>query len=198
MFSMSGWGWFVKGFLLNVLREVGNSVRYGDAKCVVIAGVSFTLLMSYLQFLWGAPGKTWGIMSSGDVSGLSGKDFLIIVLLFSSFILSALALIPSTSRKSYRISLLNWINKKLYQSEAISNDGIVYFRDIAMYETLEEYGASLKERFDSGSGLDKVESDLSAQVWIVSRIATAKFIVANFSVYFLFSAVALFFVLSVF
>ncbi|WP_193172784.1 hypothetical protein [Nisaea nitritireducens] len=196
---MSGWGGFVKGFLLNVLREVGNSVRYGDAKCVVIAGVSFTLLMSYFRFLWDAPGKTWGIMASIDVSGLDGKDTLIIALLFSSFVLSALALIPSTSRKSYRISFLNWVNKKLYQSEAISkSNGIVYFRDIAMYETLEEYGVSLESKFESGKGLDQVECDLSAQVWVVSRIATAKFIVANFSVYFLFSAVALFFVMSVF
>tara|TARA_E500000318_G_scaffold85341_3_gene81348 strand:+ start:2327 stop:2917 length:591 start_codon:yes stop_codon:yes gene_type:complete len=196
---MNGRGGGVKGFLLNVLREAGNSVHYGDAKCVVIAGVSFTLLMSYLQFLWGAPGKTWGIMASVDVSGLGGKDFLIIVLLFSSFVLSALALIPSISRKSHRISFVNWINKKLYQNEAISESyGIVYFRDIAMHETLEEYGASLERKFDSGKGLDQVESDLSAQVWIVSRIATAKFIIANFSVYFLFSAVALFFVLSIF
>jgi len=189
----------VKGFLLNVLREVGNSVRYGDAKCVVIAGVSFTLLMSYLQFLWGAPGRTWGIMASRDVSGLDAKDFLIIALLFSSFVLSALALMPSISRKSCRISFVNWINKKLYQSEAISeNYGIVYFRDISMHKTLEEYGVSLERKFDSGKNLDQVESDLAAQVWIVSRIATMKFIVANFSVYFLFSEVALFFLLSVF
>ena len=196
---MNGRDGVVKGFLLNVLREVGNSVRYGDAKCVVIAGVSFTLLMSYLQFLWGAPGKTWGIMASNDVSRLGGKDFLIIVLLFSSFVLSALALIPSISRKSYRISFVNLINKKLYRNEAVSEGyGIVYFRDIAMHESLEEYGASLERKFDTGKGLDQVEADLSAQVWIVSRIATAKFIVANFSVYFLLSAVALFFALSVF
>ena len=196
---MSGRGGVVKGFLLNVLREVGNSVRYGDAKCVVIAGVSFTLLMSYLQFLWGAPGRTWGIMASRDVSGLDAKDFLIIALLFSSFVLSALALMPSISRKSCRISFVNWINKKLYQSEAVSeNYGIVYFRDISMHKTLEEYGISLERKFDSGKNLDQVESDLAAQVWIVSRIATMKFIVANFSVYFLFSAVALFFLLSVF
>ena len=196
---MSGRGGVVKGFLLNVLREVGNSVRYGDAKCVVIAGVSFTLLMSYLQFLWGAPGRTWGIMASRDVSGLDAKDFLIIALLFSSFVLSALALMPSISRKSCRISFVNWINKKLYQSEAISeNYGIVYFRDISMHKTLEEYGISLERKFDSGKNLDQVESDLAAQVWIVSRIATMKFIVANFSVYFLFSEVALFFLLSVF
>ena len=196
---MSGRGGVVKGFLLNVLREVGNSVRYGDAKCVVIAGVSFTLLMSYLQFLWGAPGRTWGIMASRDVSGLDAKDFLIIALLFSSFVLSALALMPSISRKSCRISFVNWINKKLYQSEAISeNYGIVYFRDISMHKTLEEYGVSLERKFDSGKNLDQVESDLAAQVWIVSRIATMKFIVANFSVYFLFSEVALFFLLSVF
>ena len=196
---MSGRGGVVKGFLLNVLREVGNSVRYGDAKCVVIAGVSFTLLMSYLQFLWGAPGRTWGIMTSRDVSGLDAKDFLIIALLFSSFVLSALALMPSISRKSCRISFVNWINKKLYQSEAVSgNYGIVYFRDISMHKTLEEYGVSLERKFDSGKNLDQVESDLAAQVWIVSRIATMKFIVANFSVYFLFSAVALFFLLSVF
>ena len=196
---MSGRGGVVKGFLLNVLREVGNSVRYGDAKCVVIAGVSFTLLMSYLQFLWGAPGRTWGIMASRDVSGLDAKDFLIIALLFSSFVLSALALMPSISRKSCRISFVNWINKKLYQSEAVSeNYGIVYFRDISMHKTLEEYGVSLERKFDSGKNLDQVESDLAAQVWIVSRIATMKFIVANFSVYFLFSAVALFFLLSVF
>lgn len=196
---MSGRGGVVKGFLLNVLREVGNSVRYGDAKCVVIAGVSFTLLMSYLQFLWGAPGRTWGIMASRDFSGLDAKDFLIIALLFSSFVLSALALMPSISRKSCRISFVNWINKKLYQSEAVSeNYGIVYFRDISMHKALEEYGVSLERKFDSGKKLDQVESDLAAQVWIVSRIATMKFIVANFSVYFLFSAVALFFLLSVF
>jgi hypothetical protein len=196
---MNGRDGVVKGFLLNVLREVGNSVRYGDAKCVVIAGVSFTLLMSYLQFLWGAPGRTWGIMASRDVSGLDAKDFLIIALLFSSFVLSALALMPSISRKSCRISFVNWINKKLYQSEAVSeNYGIVYFRDISMHKTLEEYGVSLERKFDSGKNLDQVESDLAAQVWIVSRIATMKFIVANFSVYFLFSAVALFFLLSVF
>lgn len=196
---MSGRGGVVKGFLLNVLREVGNSVRYGDAKCVVIAGVSFTLLMSYLQFLWGAPGRTWGIMASRDFSGLDAKDFLIIALLFSSFVLSTLALMPSISRKSCRISFVNWINKKLYQSEAVSESyGIVYFRDISMHKTLEEYGISLEKKFDSGKNLDQVESDLAAQVWIVSRIATMKFIVANFSVYFLFSAVALFFLLSVF
>ena len=189
----------MKGFLLNVLREVGNSVRYGDAKCVVIAGVSFTLLMSYLQYLWGAPGKTWGIMASHDVSRLDGADFLIIALLFSSFVLAALALIPSLSRKSHRISFVNFLNKKLYRNQTIPEDyGIVYFRDIAMHETLEEYGASLERKFGTGKGLDPVEADLSAQVWIVSRIATAKFILANFSVYFLFSAVALFFVLSVF
>tara|TARA_E500000305_G_scaffold46859_1_gene36568 strand:+ start:65 stop:655 length:591 start_codon:yes stop_codon:yes gene_type:complete len=196
---MNGRDGVVKGFLLNVLREVGSSVRYGDAKCVVIAGVSFTLLMSYLQFLWGAPGRTWGIMASRDVSGLDAKDFLIIALLFSSFVLSALALMPSISRKSCRISFVNWINKKLYQSEAVSeNYGIVYFRDISMHKTLEEYGVSLERKFDSGKNLDQVESDLAAQVWIVSRIATMKFIVANFSVYFLFSEVALFFLLSVF
>lgn len=189
----------MKGFLLNVLREVGNSVRYGDAKCVVIAGVSFTLLMSYLQFLWGAPGKTWGIMVASDVSGVAGKDFLIIGLLSFSFVLSALALIPSISRSSCRINFLNWVNKILYQSKVTAKiNGIVYFRDISMYKSLEEYGVSLEKKFDSGAGLDPVEADLCAQVWIVSRIATAKFIVANFSVYFLFSAVVLFFVTSVF
>ena len=196
---MSRRGGVVKGFLLNVFREVGNSVRYGDAKCVVIAGVSFTLLLSYLQFLLGGQRETWGIVSSDNFPVLVEKDFLIIALLFSSFILSALALIPSISRKSCRISFLNWVNTKMYQSEEVSkNQGIVYFRDIAMYKTLEEYGLSLERKFDSGKPLDQVEADLSAQVWIVSRIATAKFIVANFAVYFLFSAVALFFALSVF
>lgn len=196
---MSGWGGFVKGFLLNILREVGNSVRYGDAKCVVIAGVSFALLVSYLQYLLAEPGKTWEIMLSHDLTDLGRKDLFIISLLFVSFVLSSLAFIPSTSKKSYRIRFINSINKILRQDEGSpGNYGVVYFRDIAMHDTFEEYGASLEEKFDSGRDLDQVEFDLVTQVWIVSRIATAKFIIANCSIYFLFSAVALFFVLFVF
>lgn len=188
----------MKGFLSSLLREVGNSVRYGDAKCVVIAGVSFTLLMSYVQYLLAEPGKTWGIILSHDLSDLGGKDLFIVFLLFVSFVLSSLAFIPSISTRSHRIGFINWINKILRQGEGSpGNYSVVYFRDIAMHDTFEEYGASLEEKFDSGCDLDRVEFDLATQVWMVSRIATAKFVIANFAVYFLFSAMALFFVLLV-
>ncbi|MEO9900695.1 MULTISPECIES: Pycsar system effector family protein [Alphaproteobacteria] len=189
----------MKSFLLSELREVGNSVRYGDAKCVVIAGASFTLLISYFRYLFGEQGNTWEIVASQEFGNLPIQDTLIVSLLTASFMLSSLALIPSVSKRSLRISSVNWINR-MFRRDGVGPGeyGIVYFRDIAMHHSVEAYGRSLTRKFEVENSLDDVESDLATQIWIVSRIATTKFLIASFSIYFLFIAVSLFFFMFIF
>ena len=173
----------MNGGLLNIWREIGAYLRYADAKCIFLSGVSFGLLFSFCRFHLISQDVGWGILKHLTVVSIPATSWVTIVTFFLAFVFSSAAAVPSLTSKSIRISGLISLGNFFSKPSAVSN--IVYFRDIASLDSGESYQRKYSAESDLKTPLSQSERDLCIQIWIVSRIATAKFFSTNASLAFL-------------
>lgn len=166
--------------MINIWREVGAYLRYGDAKCLFFCGVSFSLLFSFLRFVLLDGNLSWEVIDRLLYSGADMLDWVAIISLSISFLFTVFAVKPSLSGRLLRVDVINGISEFFCRHE-LESGAVIYFRDISRYESSSAYGDALRVSMKREPPLTVAEEHLVKQIWIVSRIANAKFVASDIS-----------------
>lgn len=173
----------MNGGLLNIWREIGAYLRYADAKCIFLSGASLGVLVSYIQYRTIVSSVGWSILGNLAQSDISISAWVAILLFFVAFLSSSLAALPSLSKKLVRVRAFIGIGNFFSSGMgSISGTGVIYFRDIATFRSGAVFEAKVKKAMAVETSFSAAETELCEQIWIVSRISTAKFYAANISI----------------
>lgn len=169
--------------LLNIWREIGAYLRYGDAKCIFLSGLSFGLLLSFFRFKLIDSSASWEIFGRIAYISISPPEWTALTAFGLAFLIPALAIIPSISGKLLYANILNSIGNYLSTNTSSNKEkNIIYFLNISAFRTEDSYEEALRSRINIPENFNKADKELISQIWIISRIATSKFIAANISV----------------
>jgi hypothetical protein len=176
----------VNSALLNIWRETGSYLRYGDAKALFMLGLSSASFYSLVHFLLlGAP-PSWGIFGRLMIAKIGTNGWVCVIFLLLSIIVAAASIIPTLTRGAVRVRIFIGIADLLSSADAdTSREGITYFRDIARFKSSTLYLDDLKKKNVLSCDVSAADEDLVEQIWVVSRIAFSKFIAVNLSILFL-------------
>ena len=164
--------------LLNIWRENGAYLRFGDAKNGVLLGVTSTLLYSFLSHILIMERVGWHTLSCLLERGWPlNLDSIALLCFLLATVLTGASIVPVLTKWSLRVSIVLVIGKFFGFIKPNEVGGVTYFLDIAGCSTLEQYKKRLEVNFDAGEISEGSNLDLIEQIWIVSRIAAYKHIV---------------------
>lgn len=173
----------MNGGLLNIWREIGAYLRYADAKCIFLSGASLGALISFIQYRTIVAGAGWSVLGNVNQSDISVSAWVAIFLFFAAFLSSSLAALPSLSKKLVRVRVFIGIGNFFSSGTGSSSGtGIIYFRDIAALKSGADFESKVQEAMGTETSFNAAETELCEQIWIVSKISTAKFYAANISI----------------
>ena len=164
---------------MNIWREVGAYLRYADAKCIFLSGVSFGLLFSFIRFKLVADNVGWDMLSYLSIATIDVTSWMTILAFGGAFLLSSAAAIPSLTDRSKITSAL--ITLENFFSQNSETSSAIYFRDIAALSSDSAYQEEFLRATCLKEPLNKADKDLCRQIWIISRIAIAKFFATKLS-----------------
>lgn len=172
--------------LLNIWRENGAYLRYGDAKNLFVLGISMTVAgVAFRHFSTGE--ISWPFFGFSASNNICLSDVLALVAILLALFFSTWGFLPSLSKRQQRIATILWIGKKISVIPSTCNrKNAVYFIDVSLYEDANAYKKALLELYNIESELSGVEQDLIEQIWLVSRISAVKYIAFYVSAYCLF------------
>ena len=169
--------------LTNIWREIGAYLRYGDAKCIFLCGLGFSLLFSFARFELAAPSLGWDFLTELKCRSITGPAWVALISFGLSSLCSGLAVIPSLSTGSLRIKVLNALGRVFSFRRAQNSDsGAIFFWDIAKVSSVDSFKDLIKKNMNLDVELSPAEQELVSQIWVISQIASAKFIAANLAV----------------
>lgn len=169
--------------LLNIWREIGAYLRYGDAKCIFISSLSFGALFSFLRFRLLDSGLTWDAIGRLMNSDLDAPSLLAISAFLLAFFISTNAVLPSISKSLWRVKFINWIGSYMaLRGSRKSDRDVIFFVDIARHSSALDYEVVLRKSMELENEFNAAEKNLIEQIWIISKIASAKFVAANISI----------------
>ena len=174
----------MNGALLNVWREIGAYLRYADAKCIFLSGISFGLLFSFIRFKLVADNVGWDMFSHLSIAKIDVMSWMTILMFGGAFLLCSAAAIPSLTDRPKIVSVLITLGN--YFSRNTETLNTIYFRDIAAFSNDIAYQEEFLRTTCLKKPLNKAEKALCRQIWIISRIAMAKFFATNLSLFLLF------------
>lgn len=173
----------MNGGLLNIWREIGAYLRYADAKCIFLSGASLGVLISFIQYRTIVASVGWSVLGSLNQSDISVSAWVAIFLFSTAFLSSSLAALPSLSKKLVRVRVFIGVGNCFSSATGSSRGtGVIYFRDIARLKSGAEFESKVHKAMAIGTNFNAAEIELCEQIWIVSRITTAKFYAANISI----------------
>ncbi|NKX75016.1 hypothetical protein HGG73_12705 [Rhodobacteraceae bacterium R_SAG3] len=168
--------------LLNVWRENGAYLRYGDAKALFLMGLSVAVLFSFLKQVLIVPGNEWSQIQQLFLFSFGfGNGFFAIVFCLSALVALG-SLLPTLSPKMVRVSIYCKIGVFLSRDPMIGGGlGVITFRDIAKFKSSKDYFDALCKKEIFENGCSSADEDLAHQIWVISKIAFSKFVAVNIS-----------------
>ena len=164
--------------LLNIWRENGAYLRFGDAKNGVLLGVTSTLLYSFSNHVLILERVRWHTLSCLLERGwLFNLDSIALLCFLLATVLTGASIVPVLTKWSLRVSIVLAIGKFFGFIKPNEVGGVTYFLDIAGCSTWVQYKKRLEINFDASEISKEVNFDLIEQIWIISRIAAYKHIV---------------------
>ncbi|MEM8774975.1 MAG: Pycsar system effector family protein [Pseudomonadota bacterium] len=161
--------------LLNIWRENGAYLRFADAKNGIIASVALTILISYVQYFLISSRTNWfSIPEILAVADVRAVEYIICAALLTAFLLSSLSIVPTLSKNALRTELFVAMARFFSVIRYQEKQGIVYFLDVAAFPSHEAYRRRLAECVHNEDFDDLANRDLVEQIWLVSRIGSAK------------------------
>lgn len=168
--------------LLNMWRENGANLRFGETKNLIVFGVSTALIADFLHRSQPDALPRWSFQAIGSVMIQSPYHALITLALGLSILVSVLSVFPNISGRYLRVRLVLRACRGLRIIRREPNlERTVYFVDIAAYPAPDGYAAALKSNGVTATDWSRAERDLIEQIWVVSRIATVKFVLFSLS-----------------
>ncbi|MEX5600691.1 Pycsar system effector family protein [Pseudophaeobacter sp. C1-32P7] len=168
--------------LLNIWRENGAFLRYGDAKALFLMSVSIAALFSFLRHTLIAPGSDWAQISYIFDADMGLHSWLTVLSFSFSALVSLLVIAPTLSDRMIRVTFFNTLGQCLQRGPIQRAElGFLTFRDIAKHSDADEYVDRLRELDVLNRDADEKNENLARQVWVISRIAYAKFSAVNLS-----------------
>lgn len=163
--------------LLNIWRENGAYLRFGDAKGLFLFGVSTTVFASYIYELLKVTQLNWSVINR--ITGMEATfwQYVALSLFAGSTFLSMLSVMPVLSKKSVRIRLILFTGRLLMLVRRHPDtDRVIYFMDIAGFRSHEDLESSLKKSISLKRSWTSGEEELINQIWIISRIGASKYV----------------------
>ena len=161
--------------LLNIWRENGAYLRFGDAKNGFLSGISATMLYSYLKYILIVDEFSWHSINQI----LVGSQFRItvyttILCFFVAAFLSTVSIVPTLSKSSFRTRATLSLASFFSVVGPAQDRRVVYFLDIAAFDTVDDYRECVRAAIDSADIESTGNQELLEQIWIVARIASSK------------------------
>lgn len=173
----------MNGTLLNIWREIGAYLRYGDAKCLFLSGLNFSLLISFVKYKLIDESLKWNLLSILMGSNIDTKSWIAIISFFVGFVISALVVMPTLSEKMVRVRIINNIGSCFHCGRVmVSNSAVSYFSNIAKFENANTYESAVRMAMSLPDELNVAEKDIINQIFIIAQIASSKFFAANISI----------------
>lgn len=161
--------------LLNIWRENGAYLRFGDAKNGFLAGVASTLLYAYLSHILIVDDVGWHTMSRIlESDQILASQAVVVVSFFAGAFFTTLSIIPVLTKNSVRINAVLAVAAFFGTVREPNELGIIFFLDIAGFGTADKYRERIEKSFDTNRIDGSLNANLIEQIWIVSRIASAK------------------------
>jgi hypothetical protein len=168
--------------LLNIWRENGAYLRYGDAKCLFLATSCIALFFSFLTYQSISELAPWSVIGALKALSLSMSAYVALFSFSLGALVSLIAVMPSLSANLGRVRLLNVVGRFLhFGGKVTSPTDVVYFDQVARYPSAEHYEVALNSRLEPADW-SPADKDLINQIWIVSQIASSKFTAAKISI----------------
>ena len=118
--------------LLNIWRENGAFLRYGDAKALFLMSVSIAALFSFLRHTLIAPGSDWAQISYIFDADMGLHSWLTVLSFSFSALVSLLVIAPTLSDRMIRVTFFNTLGQCLQRGPIQRAElGFLTFRDIA-------------------------------------------------------------------
>lgn len=178
----------MSSFLLNVWRENGAYLRLADTKNSAIAVISTALFTAYFKYTFAVSVLDWSTLQQDVWQKKSTYEYLTLALLLLSAALAALSVVPTLSKRSIRTRLFLAIGTRIgLLAPPNADTTCVYFMDVARYRSQNDFSARLEKHLEIE--LTKENLEIAGQLWIVSRIAVAKYIQHIASLWFLITGI---------
>ena len=168
---------------MNIWRENGSYLRFGESKCIFLFSLSIALSAALINHLSIGAIVGWPNIEYIFHMDIGTKGISALVLLFFSSITSAAAILPTLGKKSWKVGFVISIGRFLGIIPPLnSKSGVIYFCDIASYESSILYEEELFKKCASSVPFCEADKDLIGQIWIISRISSVKYLLSLFSI----------------
>ncbi|WP_300035731.1 hypothetical protein [uncultured Roseobacter sp.] len=164
--------------LLNIWREIGAYLRFADAKNGVLFGLSATLASSYYSYVYIEPGVSWNVLTILGVKDTAAAEFLALSLFCAATLVSAVSVFPALSKHNVRVRIFNRIGKslKITTSDDSVERSAYFFSDVAAFPTSKAYEEKLRDSSIIAGEISDGEKDIVEQIYVLSNIASSKYI----------------------
>jgi uncharacterized membrane protein (DUF485 family) len=161
--------------LLNIWRENGAYLRFGDTKNGFLWGISLTFLYSYVNYELISEKFGWQTLELISVAAELPAIKVLGILCFSlSTLLTFISIVPTLSKSSVRTNAIVRVAKFCNVIGRSPNPGIIYFLDIASFDTAKDYQEKVVATLGVQEANSTGDNELIEQIWIISRIAASK------------------------
>lgn len=163
-------------FLLNVWREVGAYLRYGDAKLLAVIGIATGFLYAQISFL-----SINDSFALRDVVLLSSVEVgsvhrISVALNTLSCTIGVASFFPTLSKYGYRTQFLLRVGTSFrIIPSRVGPARFVYFSEIAAFANLNTFRFEIEKHLTQGVELTEKQKQIAEQIYIVSRIAASKY-----------------------
>jgi hypothetical protein len=126
--------------LLNVWRENGAYLRYGDAKCVFLATTGLALFLSFSSFFGLIEGSPWSAVTNFGSTQLGPYGAAAAICFLLATLVALLAAIPTLSKRMLRVRLLLWFDGLLARGRlSPSPSKVIFFQDVRRFQSESDY-----------------------------------------------------------
>lgn len=177
--------------ILNIWREVGAYLRYGDAKSVLLLSLASGLFywLSQVQFgvtVFNVSALALSFWATGFSTSTAALS-----LFGTAVLIGVLGFLPALTKKSIRVHFWVWLGFKFSLISVRETDAnCVFFVDIASFSDADAYTVTLLNNLELTNPC-QADREAIRQIWIVSRIGTAKFVQIAMVSYLLFAGIVL-------
>lgn len=161
--------------LLNIWRENGANLRFGETKNLIAFGVTTALFAEFLNRAQNGNLPRWSYAAFADAMGRDIQHALVMIALGLSIAISILSVFPNLSGRYWRLKGTLRFCRALGLLRAPDGAKTSYFMDVAAFPSPADYAKALLEAGASQTEWTIAERDMITQIWIVSRIAAMKF-----------------------
>lgn len=170
--------------VINLWRENGSYLRFGDAKLFFLISfltAELLLFVDHVQLTDHINFRTLrNIANLHEIGTSSVPIYMCLVAIF----IAVFGIIPSISKRLIRVNMLICFGIFIRQiPQKPNNMQNIYFVDIASYPTVANYVNAVQAQFFGSAKATSADIVLIEQIWIISRIASSKYISFNISLY---------------